>query len=142
MFSRKNWKELSDFIQKSYSSIPEEYIEKELHSLLIATDASSYLQWIRSKGRNYKDLSEKTLRKLYNQLLRQQKHVQLKELLDFFLENGFNVEYRSADTVMFDLTKEAPLRGLEQQLGQKIDLAIYIFKVQKTFFLNQTEQKI
>ena len=142
MFSRKNWKELGDFIQKQYSSVPAADLEKELHSLLIAADASSYVQWVRSKGRNYKDLSEKTLRKLYNQLLKQQRHAELKELLEFFAEKGFNVEYRSVDTVMFDLTKDAPLRGLEQQLIPKIDLAISIFKVQKAFFVSQTDTKI
>lgn len=142
MFSRRSWKELSDFIQKAYSSVPAADIEKELHSLLIATDAASYVQWIRSKGRNYKDLSERTLGKLYSHLLRQQKHSELKELLGYFSEKGFNVEYRSADTILFDLKKDAALRGLEQQLSPKIDLIISIFKVQKTFFLSQTEKNI
>lgn len=68
-FEQKNWKELNKIIHRYNEYTLPQDIEKEVHSLLIATDASSYIAWLSSDGKGFKELSDTTLKKLYNGLV-------------------------------------------------------------------------
>lgn len=78
LFERQQWKELNALVEEYHTYTPAQDVEKELHSLLISADVGNYVAWLRNLGRGFKDLSDNTLRKLYNGLVSQYKVKELK----------------------------------------------------------------
>lgn len=100
-------------VEDYHTYTPAQDVEKELHSLLISADVGNYVAWLHNLGRSFKDLSDNTLRKLYNGLVSQYKVKELKELLNFFKNKRiFNVEYKSIEILLSDIQQDAPLQGL------------------------------
>ncbi len=71
LFEGKQWKELNRIVEEYHTYTPAQDVEKELHPLLISADVGNYVAWLRNVGRGFKDLSDNTLRKLYNGLVSQ-----------------------------------------------------------------------
>lgn len=131
LFERKQWKELNALVEEYHTYTPAQDVEKELHSLLISADVANYVAWLRNLGRGFRDLSDNTLRKLYNGLVSQYKVKELKELLSFFKsQHIFNVEYKSIDILLADIQQDAPLKGLEPRVNEKIELALEVLAAQ------------
>lgn len=118
-------------VEEYHTYTPAQDVEKELHPLLISSDVGNYVVWLKNIGRGFKDLSDNTLLKLYNGLIGQYKVKELKELLGFFKnQNAFNVEYKSIDVLLADIQQDAPLKGLEQRVNEKIELVLDILAAQ------------
>lgn len=100
---------------------------------MINNNPSSYFDWLRITGKDFQEISDATLKKLYKALVRQYRVKELKELLTYFKSRDFDVEYKSIDILLKDIEKDSPLAGLEAKVNQKIDVILDILSVQLAF---------
>jgi hypothetical protein len=141
LFESRSWQELNEIVQNYYHYTSAAEVEKELHPLLLAHNVAHYVQWIATLGRTYKDLSGSTLSKLYHELIRQERAQELRDFLAYFEEEGgFNPGYHSIDALLRSVEKDSPLRGLEQRVNEKIEIALTILRVQLAY--NQANEEL